>query len=587
MDITLSPDQRRAVETTSRAVVVVAAAGSGKTEVVAQRLERLLRDADEDSPRVLALSYTVKAADELRERLRLRLGDRARWVNTETTHGFVNDLLRRYGTRVGLPREPEVLGRDEDRAELLSEWLREAGHDQPDDLREILSEVDLARARRTEAPFLDEWRAALASRGAVDYPAMLEWGSELLSSSWLRDQISTLYREIVVDEAQNLTPSQYDLLTRAIGDPSTAHINAMLVGDERQSIMGFAGADAGLIQRFKNEYQAELIRLSTNYRSAERIVAAGRRVAAALSLEPEVDQVYPAPGQLNYLELASEGAEGEHVAGWVASLLNKGIDAAALALGESNKVGATDIAVLARTAAALRATRTALESRSISVAVSISPEDWVRSPAARLTTEIIAHRAASTHLNVRRAIASLCGSGPDWQDLAAVVSAADEPSLRELKGLCDIERADDLIPYLESVAIDDPDWNDDLGQFQEVWSTFTDRYDLGQRSFGSLRHHIARSQRGDNLTDGVRLLTVHKAQGREFKAVALVACNDGQLPDFRAKTVEDRTAELRILYVAVTRASRLLLLTRSTSRETRFGARGTDPSSFLDLVLEG
>ena len=131
MTIELSADQRRAVETTSNAVVVVAPAGSGKTEVVAQRLERLLSDSDPDGPRALALTYTVKAADELRDRLRLRLGDLAWRVDAETTHGFAMDLLRRHGTRIGLPREPEVLSRDVDRADLLQEWLAESGRRPP------------------------------------------------------------------------------------------------------------------------------------------------------------------------------------------------------------------------------------------------------------------------------------------------------------------------------------------------------------------------------------------------------------------------------------------------------------------------
>lgn len=88
------------------------------------------------------------------------------------------------------------------------------------------------------------------------------------------------------------------------------------------------------------------------------------------------------------------------------------------------------------------------------------------------------------------------------------------------------------------------------------------------------------------MDPGVRLLTVHKAQGREFKAVAVVACNKGQFPDFRATSVEEMAAELRTFYVAVTRASRSLLLTRARQRSTRVGQRSTEPSPFLRLVAE-
>jgi DNA helicase-2/ATP-dependent DNA helicase PcrA len=216
--------------------------------------------------------------------------------------------------------------------------------------------------------------------------------------------------------------------------------------------------------------------------------------------------------------------------------------------------------------------------------MSVSPEDWVRSSAARLTTEVIGYRAVPDHRSVRRAIAAICSGDPGWSDLVEVIAGANQVGVREMTGLCDLNAVNDLLPYLESVTVDDQDWEDDLDQFRRVWDTFVDRYGFDDRTFANFRQHIARWQRGDNLSGGVRLLTVHKAQGREFRALALAACNEGQIPDFRARTSEDLTAELRVFYVAITRPSRVLLLTRSTSRETRYGPRATEPSPFLDLV---
>jgi len=92
--------------------VVTASAGSGKTEVVARRVERILADAMFGTVRVLALSYAVKAAEELSQRFDRRLGDAGRGVDTETLHGFAHELLRKHGTWIGLPAEPEVLTRD-------------------------------------------------------------------------------------------------------------------------------------------------------------------------------------------------------------------------------------------------------------------------------------------------------------------------------------------------------------------------------------------------------------------------------------------------------------------------------------------
>jgi len=101
----------------------------------------------------------------------------------------------------------------------------------------------------------------------------------------------------------------------------------------------------------------------------------------------------------------------------------------------------------------------------------------------------------------------------------------------------DLHEVNDLLPYLESVTVDDQDWEDDLDHFRQVWDTFVDRYGFEDRTFTSFPQHIVRWQRSDNLSDGVRLVAVHKAQGREFGALALAACNERQIPDFRASTV--------------------------------------------------
>ena len=124
--------------------MVVAGAGGGKTEVVADRIERLLLDSEDDAYRVVAVSYTVKASDELRARLADRLGDLHRRVDTDTIHGFALSLLRQHGTRIGLPVEPEILSRNEDRAELLGSWLTQSGRSVPEDPSLMLAEFDLS-----------------------------------------------------------------------------------------------------------------------------------------------------------------------------------------------------------------------------------------------------------------------------------------------------------------------------------------------------------------------------------------------------------------------------------------------------------
>jgi DNA helicase-2/ATP-dependent DNA helicase PcrA len=586
-DFRLSPRQEEAVSSAYNALVVVASAGSGKTEVVARRVERVLSDSAQQDYRVLAVSYTFKAADELRDRLALRLGDLHRRVEADTVHGFALSLLRQHGTRIGLPLEPEVLSRDEDRYELLASWLEQEGRGKVDDPGATFRELDLARARRREAPFLDEWRDALASVGALDFPAMLDRATELLESEIVRRTLRNVFEHVVVDEAQNLTEAQYHLLTSLMGPPGTDHMKAMLVGDERQSIIGFAGADRTLMTRFAREYGAERIELDTNYRSAHKIVELSRGVADAMGHPQEAVKVeFAASGLVEVRDFASELSEGEGVAAWIHQLLQSGLDRDTIVPSESTALTSEQIAVLGRSAAALQSTRQALERLGIDTASASTPDEWVTSPPGQAVLEIIGIRSTSNPISTRRRLSKLCGlpGEDDWSLLSDVLARSTDSDIRKLAPLEAAGSPSELIAELDHIDIEALDWVDDIEQLSNAWEVFVDRVPVAAQSFAEFRQHIARTQRGDAMDPGIRLLTVHKAQGQEFRCVAVVACNEGQFPDFRANSAEERTAELRTFYVAVSRPARALLLTRARSRQTKYGTRQTDPSTFLQFA---
>lgn len=585
-ELCLSSKQEQAVASESGALTVVAGAGSGKTEVVARRLERLLNQSPREEFRVLAVSYTVRAAEELRSRLSSRPGELHRRVDADTIHGFALSILRRHGTMVGLPLEPEILSRDEDRRELLSAWLGREGYRQPSDLAQALREWDLNRARQTETSRVKTWRRVLAESGALDYQAMLERAAELMSLPSVRRIYAALYRYVVVDEAQNLTNSQYELLTQLIGVPTSSHISAMLVGDERQSIVGFAGADHTLMARFEHEYEAERIELDTNYRSATRIDQIARSVAKAmdLPLEAHADHLL-ARGEVRLKEYASEADEGAGVASWIREQLSEGLGSESLAPGESSSVVGEQIAVLSRSAAALIPTRDALEKLDITHASASTPDAWVTSSAAQVIVELIGFKSAPDHISIRRRLTDLCdGEHTEWTDVSELLRCSTNPDISSLAEPGTAYSPEELILSLRELKMHDPDWLDDLQQITDSWHSLIDRVPAGSRSFAEFKHHIARCQRGNPLDPGVRLLTVHRAQGQEFKSVAVVACNDGQFPDFRADTAEAEEAERRTFYVAVSRPSRSLLISRARSRRTRYGPRETEPSRFLDWI---
>jgi DNA helicase II / ATP-dependent DNA helicase PcrA len=602
-DYRLSSEQEGAVRSDDSAILVIGSAGGGKTEVVARRVERLLRESPGEAFRILALSYTLKAADELGQRLDERLGDLSRRVDTNTVHAFAHSLLRQYGTRLGLPVEPEVLVRNEDRAELLSRWLAAEGRPISEDLLVVFQHLDLARARQQFAPLQDEWQAALRSEGALDYGSMLICATELLELQSVHRQLARLYAHIIVDEAQNLTAAQYTLLTTLIGSPAAAeHLPIMFVGDDKQSIVGFAGADPELISRYTREYSPKLFELRQNFRSAASIVALGDSVGQRLgqldSEDANTTIEYAAPGLVEVNEAADEQSEALLVSTWILNLLEHGLPQQALAPGENCLVRPDHIAVLARSAAALRATQSALEAAGQKPAISSSPEDWLATLTAKAALEIVALRSASSHRSTHWQLARLLDTDETKvgtpEELACVLDSHANPEVRLLTHLCALnDPADfmDALAHLEMPSdLDDQwlaAWDGDCRQLVDSWLSFIQHADLVEQTWGNFRLHVSRQQRGDDLDPGVRLLTIHKAQGREYRAVALVGLNDGQLPDFRATSPENQLSELRTFYVAVTRPSRLLLITRALWRRTRYGARRTEPSPFLSFIGGG
>lgn len=591
MSIVLSSEQRAAVDSEASAIVVSAGAGSGKTEVIAHRIERILADTADEDFRVLAVSYTVKAADELRSRLADRLGGLHRRVDADTIHGFALSILRQFGTRIGLPTEPEVLTRDEDRLEVLEQWITAEGKPPIEDPAATFARIDLARSRCKAAPYLDSWRSALAARGALDYPAILERALELLESPWVGRNLRRTYRHAVVDEAQNLTRAQYLVLCKLAGPPDTDHLNLLLVGDARQSIVGFAGADPSLIASFERDYNASRFELRTNYRSAARIVLVGASVSKALgnaTRDAGENIQYPAVGLVEVKTSPNEEAEGLLIADWASGLLDHGFDPSVIAPGESTSVTPEQIAVLGRSAASMRSTREALSARGIECAQSSTEDEWVTSTPAKVAIDLIAFMSAPEHRSIRRRLSTAAGVAvDDWSDLSILLTRASDPNVRLLTPTSAASSPEEFISSLASLPIDDEDWLSDIKLLIDCWRAFIDDVGASARTFGNLRQFIFRTQRGNDLSPGVRVLTIHKAQGREFRAVALVGCNEGQIPDFRAASAEDREAELRAFYVAVSRASRQLLLTRPAKRRTRYGDRVAEPSSFLAHVSAG
>ena len=603
-DFELTDEQQDMVDSDAPALVVMAPAGTGKTETLTRRTERFVNDPASGHARVLVVTYTTRAANEFTERLRDRIGSLMRRVTADTLHGFSQTLLATHGSHVGLPSDFQVLANDADRADLHasfdSSWRAE-------DCARLFRELDLARARGNEHPQLRNWRDALDDRGAVDFSEMIAKAVEVLRIPAVATTVRGIYGLVIVDEAQNLTQQQYNLIAALIGQQATSGVPLVpttLLGDPNQSVTGFAGGDGTLMGRFAAEYGAKSLTLTRNFRSSRRLALLERRVSQELGQgngRAEDRSQCAAEGMMLCSEFDDEGAEAAFVAGWATSLLAEGLPAQAVSAGEPSRVRAEDIAVLARHAASLGATSEALAARGHDVARVHRDSDLMSSPLGAVTLELLRFRSDRHHMSAASALhreygielEAAGGEAPVGADVpsADALRSTASPHVELLVPLLQAESPSAFVASLEDCRLPQSEqtallasWAADGKLISDAWSEFAITTPVAERSWTRFALHFERTARGRDLGSGIRLLTVHKAQAREFKAVAVVGMNDGQFPDFRATSPEAKQAELQTFYVAATRASRVLLLTRALQRPTRYGSRSTDLSPYLGFV---
>ena len=602
----LTDEQQEVVNSDCSALVVTAPAGTGKTEVLTRRSERFLTDAASKYARVLVVTYTTRAANEFTARLKNRVGNMMERVTATTVHGFSQTLLTTQGSHVGLPVDFQVLTNDADRADLLATYDRSW---QPDDCTGLFTELDLVRATGDSHPRLQTWRDALKDMGAVDYSEMVAKATEVLLIPALSQMTRQIYGLVIVDEAQNLTRQQYDLLSALIGRHSQSAsplVPTVLLGDPNQSVISFAGGNRELMERFAREYGAKRFHLTRNFRSSRRLARLERRVSQKLSTSHKRGDDQPnsaAEGILCWREFEDEQAEADDIANWVTRLVDSGMPAEALAYGEPSTLNAEDIAVLARSGTALNATSEALIDRGYEVALSHKDSELMSSRLGAVALELMRFHSDRHHTLAVAALARDFGidlsasvdqtNGASLNISTDALRSADDENFIVLEPLLSTDSPEFFVEALKDCQLTEDEnvkllanWNADCNLVTNAWLEFTNITPVAERSWTRFVLHFERMARGRDLGRGVRLLTVHKAQAREFKAVAIVGMNDGQFPDFRAESLAEKQAELQTFYVAVTRASRILRLTRARTRPTRYGDRTTDPSPFLQLARD-
>jgi DNA helicase II / ATP-dependent DNA helicase PcrA len=529
----LDPDQHAAAGIVAGPLLIVAGPGTGKTRTLTHRIAHLIADHNVAPEACLAITFTRRAAGEMRDRLARLLPDgRGVRVSVLTFHALGLVILREQQERLGLGAPLRVVSEREALA-LACEVLG----------------CSLADARRTLADRANRPAAydrTLCERGLIGFDGLIARTVELLSS---QPALAAHYRarwpHLSVDEYQDVDARQYELV-RLLA-PGEANLCA--IGDPDQAIYGFRGTDVRFFQQFQTDYPAaQVVQLTRNYRSSRPIVDAALAAIAPTTLVRGRTLLAQQPGttRLVIRDCATERAEAEFVVATIESLVG-GTSLTSFDTGRANGAvrpyAFNDFAVLYRTDAQTPALVEAL-SRSGIPFQKRAHTPLAEHPVVKALLEHIKIQAPELPLATRLAAAAT----------TLAQSAAPDPELRAI--------ADALRPLAEKHGTQ-------LDAFASELALGVD-IDL----------HDPRAER-------VSLLTLHAAKGLEFRVVFLVGCEDGLLPHrFGNSTECDVAEERRLFFVGLTRARERLFLSHARRRHWQGEVRDRYPSPFLADLRE-
>jgi DNA helicase-2/ATP-dependent DNA helicase PcrA len=614
--VSLTPEQLDAVERAGGAFTLVAPPGSGKTEVLVRRVIWLLQTSQGEMFRILALTFTHKAAEELRRRVELAIGQESWRVTATTFHSFALDMLQHYGTSVGMEPDVTIFESDEDRADAL---LRGLIDDQvpipeeeidPTHLRGIIARIDLLKAdlvmpERASAARIAElnvtlrdaytaYESALSGMGAIDFSGLLLKAYELLTTdAWVANHYRKLYRFTLIDEAQDTNRAQYYLIRAFCGDE---YRNVYVAADVDQSIFAFAGASPRHVQQLEKDLGASRLFLTHNFRSARSIVEAAGHLAEHFRTTSVRQPMVPAtlaPGWVGAWATRDEVTEATVVVEWLQSLLDSGLDPDWGHGGEDPRLKPEDICVIGRTRYSFDALTLQLTDRNINYLIRTEEGGLFDSDlwrAAYYSLRLLANpRDVPSY---RRLVSLVQLEDEDFTDdaspqetvknilrrvspeagrfVAEVLVGSEAPTAidqiaESLLSLdLDVDGVDDITRAL---------WRSDQGEFARCWRQYELRSRPESRSLADFLRSLSRLQRTAVEDPGVRILTPYRAKGLEFKVVVIIGLNEGTFPHYRSLDSEEHTdEERRSVYVAATRAARALLLTRAANQVTRYGS---------------
>jgi DNA helicase-2/ATP-dependent DNA helicase PcrA len=638
----LNPQQRAAVVHQGGPLLIVAGAGSGKTRVLTNRIAYLLAERDAQPGEILAITFTNKAAGEMKERVAALVGPRARSMWVSTFHSMCVRILRRDGKSLGLKSSFSIYDGD-DSKRLMTLVGRELGLDPKRyPARSLTSQISNLKNELVTAPMWADkastapekvlaqayarYQQRLGEAHALDFDDLIMSTVVLLQNHPdVAEHYRRRFRHVLVDEYQDTNHAQYMLvreLTRSAGERPPAEL--AVVGDADQSIYAFRGATIRNILEFERDYpDATTILLEQNYRSTQTILSAANAVIAR---NPDRKPK----------NLWSEAGHGEKINGYVAE--NEHDEAAWVAqridqLSDEGAVQPSDVAVFYRTNAQSRVfeevfirvglpykvvggvrfyERKEIRDALAYLRVIANPDDLVSlrrilntprrgiGDRAEAAVEAFASRerisfgaalevADSSFGLAARSVNAIRDFTDLMTSLRALLASPDGTPSSILEAVLD--RTGYLRELEDSRDPQDEGRVDNLRELVSVAREFEEQRGGTDEatSLDAFLEQVSLVADADSVPDAtggvVTLMTLHTAKGLEFPVVFLTGLEDGVFPHMRSLGDPDEMAEeRRLAYVGITRARERLYLSRALSRSAWGAPSWNPPSRFLDEI---
>ncbi len=621
----LNDEQRDAVEATKGPVFIIAGPGSGKTRVITHRIAYLVRALSVDPRHILAVTFTNRAARELRNRMQALIGKRAEQLTLGTFHSFGVRILREHGEHIGVERDFVIYDQD-DQTSLMRRAIEAEGLD-PHTYRPatILNAVSGAKSRmltvgdytsqagnRYEeivASCYDRYEQMLRAAHAVDFDDLLMKPVLLLRAQQkILERYRNRYEHVMVDEWQDTNRVQYELTKLVTGK----YRNLWVAGDPNQTIYSWRNADIRNSLEFERDFEnTKTVKLIRNYRSTSTIVDAASAVVSANTNRIEIELTTEKGRGSRVVVEATDDEEYEAL--YVAEEIER------LVADEKTRYG--DCAIMYRTNAQSRAFEDAFNRAGIRYRIIGGLRFWERREIKDVVAYLrVLHNPYDDISLLRIVNVPTRGIGrrsldilEQWADansvpvfsamqVAADGQGANGPALptqsqgpvrafvRMMTGLVNASQEKDILEFFDQVLhdtdyrnliLDDENAEDRLDNIDELRNVAAQYQALAPgEAFAAFLDQVALSTdldaavrgEGSDRIDAVTLITLHQAKGLEFPVGFIVGCEEELLPHIRSVESGDPAEmeeERRLCYVGMTRAMERLYMTYALRRNTR------------------